>query len=199
MLKQTLALAGLALSLSANSAIVDSDMDGLLDNDEINIFGTDPHSADTDGGLVIDGGEVSLGTDPLDPGDEPSSQFLPLSISILGGPFEIAMGDSLTVTAEASGQLGVFTFWDIDTSDNNFYDAYTLTTTVDWESLAPFLVNTGDTKQIHFSATDFYGNQASTSAVVTLVGITAPEVPIPAAAWLFGSALLGLAGIKRKK
>lgn len=26
-----------------------------------------------------------------------------------------------------------------------------------------------------------------------------PEVPIPAAAWLFGSALLGLAGIKRRK
>ena len=25
------------------------------------------------------------------------------------------------------------------------------------------------------------------------------EVPVPAAAWLFGSALLGLAGIKRKK
>ena len=29
--------------------------------------------------------------------------------------------------------------------------------------------------------------------------ITANPVPVPAAAWLFGSALLGLAGLKRKK
>ncbi len=28
---------------------------------------------------------------------------------------------------------------------------------------------------------------------------TLPAVPVPAAAWLFGSALLGLVGIKRKK
>jgi hypothetical protein len=29
--------------------------------------------------------------------------------------------------------------------------------------------------------------------------VVMPEVPVPAAAWLFGSALLGLAGVKRKK
>lgn len=31
------------------------------------------------------------------------------------------------------------------------------------------------------------------------LGVEASAVPVPAAAWLFGSALLGLAGIKRKK
>ncbi|MCP5131559.1 MAG: VPLPA-CTERM sorting domain-containing protein [Pseudomonadales bacterium] len=36
------------------------------------------------------------------------------------------------------------------------------------------------------------------SGNVTLVTFTPSPVPIPAAAWLFGSALLGLAAVKRK-
>lgn len=44
------------------------------------------------------------------------------------------------------------------------------------------------------SMTDFRGIKFSGTA--TLTGIS--EVPVPAAAWLFGSALLGLTGIKRR-
>jgi hypothetical protein len=32
-----------------------------------------------------------------------------------------------------------------------------------------------------------------------IVRLTVSQVPVPAAAWLFGSALLGLAGIARKR
>ncbi|MFN3199191.1 MAG: MYXO-CTERM sorting domain-containing protein [Bradymonadia bacterium] len=44
----------------------DTDRDGVRDADE-----TDPNNPDTDDGGVNDGGEVALGTDPLDPDDDP--------------------------------------------------------------------------------------------------------------------------------
>ncbi len=51
---------------------VDTDGDGLLDSDEINIYGTDPFNPDTDGDGLDDGTEVALAAngechDPLNP------------------------------------------------------------------------------------------------------------------------------------
>lgn len=47
---------------------LDSDGDGLSDDDEINIYGTDPFNPDTDGDGLTDGQEVLIhGTDPLNP------------------------------------------------------------------------------------------------------------------------------------
>lgn len=43
----------------------DDDNDGLSDDDEINVYGTDPLLDDTDGDGVNDGDEVAAGTDPL--------------------------------------------------------------------------------------------------------------------------------------
>jgi hypothetical protein len=48
----------------------DTDGDGLGDDDEVNIYGTDPNNPDTDGGGIDDGTEVSVGTDPLNPADD---------------------------------------------------------------------------------------------------------------------------------
>ncbi|MEH6591109.1 MAG: VPLPA-CTERM sorting domain-containing protein [Halioglobus sp.] len=65
------------------------------------------------------------------------------------------------------------------------YDTGTITgdfaTAASWSQI--FVVDTG------------YGLADSNSTIIA----TANAVPVPAAAWLFGSALLGLAGIKRKK
>lgn len=47
------------------AAVVDTDEDGLTDDDEVNVFGTDPEVFDTDGDGVGDGDEVEAGTDPL--------------------------------------------------------------------------------------------------------------------------------------
>ena len=43
----------------------DRDGDGLFDDDEVEVYGTDPDAFDTDGDGVGDGEEVFLGTDPL--------------------------------------------------------------------------------------------------------------------------------------
>ncbi|MBA2452709.1 MAG: hypothetical protein H0V47_06030 [Chloroflexia bacterium] len=47
------------------AAVVDTVEDGLTDDDEVNVYGTDPEVFDTDG--VGDGDEVEAGTNPLDP------------------------------------------------------------------------------------------------------------------------------------
>ena len=47
----------------------DLDGDGITNDDEVNIHGTDPNNPDTDGDGVNDGVEVTNGSDPLDPCD----------------------------------------------------------------------------------------------------------------------------------
>ena len=51
-------------------SFVDSDEDGLSDDDEI-ALGTDPQIADSDGDGYSDGAEDNSFTDPLDPSDHP--------------------------------------------------------------------------------------------------------------------------------
>jgi outer membrane protein OmpA-like peptidoglycan-associated protein len=49
---------------------VDTDHDGLSDDDEINKYRTNPKKMDSDGGTISDGMEVERGTNPLDPADD---------------------------------------------------------------------------------------------------------------------------------
>ncbi len=50
------------------AAILDSDFDGLTDDDEVNLLGTDPNDPDTDGDGLLDGTEVDLQADSGVPG-----------------------------------------------------------------------------------------------------------------------------------
>ena len=51
----------------ATGAATDSDGDGLNDDEEIDVYGTDPNDPDTDDDLFTDGEEIADGTDPLAP------------------------------------------------------------------------------------------------------------------------------------
>lgn len=51
----------------APAAANDSDSDGIADSEEIDLYGTDPLTADSDADGVLDGAEIAAGTDPLVP------------------------------------------------------------------------------------------------------------------------------------
>lgn len=72
----TLILQELRLNEGALAAVLtqsldpfDADGDGLIDYDEVHLFGTNPNLADTDGDGMSDGAEVLAGTDPLQPSE----------------------------------------------------------------------------------------------------------------------------------
>lgn len=60
-----------------NACDEDDDNDGLSDEDETNIYGTDPLDDDTDGDGFSDGDEVNSGTDPLDDTSFPAGVSVP--------------------------------------------------------------------------------------------------------------------------
>jgi hypothetical protein len=82
---------------------MDSDNDGLWDEEEINIFGTDPYNADTDGDGVPDGLEVDNGTDPTIPDHNDENIWLEAEAGRLGAPMAID-GDG---SASAGMAIGV--------------------------------------------------------------------------------------------
>lgn len=64
--------------------VVDSDLDGLTDQAEAQIYGTDPADPDTDGDGILDGAEVVRGTDPQD-ADDPATALGENIAGNLGG------------------------------------------------------------------------------------------------------------------
>ena len=61
--------ANAATGLYKDGAPKDTDLDGLTDQGEIQIFHTDLNNPDTDGDSFLDGAEVLVGTNPLDKSD----------------------------------------------------------------------------------------------------------------------------------
>jgi hypothetical protein len=65
-----LAQRGARSALAAQPQRPDRDGDGLYDDDETDVYGTNPDVVDTDGDGAGDGEEVYVGTDPLVPNDD---------------------------------------------------------------------------------------------------------------------------------
>ena len=88
----------------------DSDVDGIMDGDEVHIYGTDPLDEDTDGDLIEDGDELKLGTDPLTPDSDgdgvPDGQerFLQTREEIINNPDRPEV-NNVEVTLEGTGCL----------------------------------------------------------------------------------------------
>lgn len=86
---EALRISGVARTPNEISAIyqrLDADGDGLLGNNERNIYGTDPLDPDTDGDLIGDGTELRGGTCAGIPVSGPSDPNNPLSIPGPAGP-----------------------------------------------------------------------------------------------------------------
>ncbi len=86
----------------AGQVAVDSDLDGLTDQGEIQVFRTDPNKADTDGDSYGDGVEVLAGTDPLDaklyPGTKPEetvAEQAPVTVVEVPVPWYISRASGL--------------------------------------------------------------------------------------------------------
>jgi hypothetical protein len=85
---------------------LDEDGDGLYDDDESLIYGTDPYGYDTDGDGVGDGEEVYYGTNPIVGEDLVLAGPPPSSAN--GG--EVALGD-VNSGGNADGAIGVGDTW----------------------------------------------------------------------------------------
>ena len=81
------------INILGSALPADFDGDGITDDDEIDIYGTDPDKADTDGDGISDGEEIELGTDPAYP-DTPDYSLIPQS------QLTIASVDSEELVAE---------------------------------------------------------------------------------------------------
>lgn len=83
----------------------------------------------------------------------------------------------------------------ITLSDGRFFFAWSADGTTGWNPWIETLTNSGTSYTFDFAVTQstlFVGD-------ITTGGPPAGLVPVPAALWLFGSGLLGLVGIARKK
>jgi fibro-slime domain-containing protein len=67
---------------------IDTDGDGLSDNDEINIYHTDPTKADTDGDGMNDGAEIAAGTNPNS--INTALRFTSMTVQALEGGLDLA-------------------------------------------------------------------------------------------------------------
>lgn len=127
-------LFALAQSQNSNSLFLDSDQDGLTDQEE-HAIGTDPFKADTDGDGYSDGKEVESGYNPLKaaPGDklvgtaEPATpaSSIPVSGAATNSTADATFADQAAENSSASpadGQtdlLGTDTMTDLSSDPNN--------------------------------------------------------------------------------
>jgi len=86
----------------------DSDFDGLTDDDENNIYYTDPYNSDTDGDTCSDGDEVnSYYTDPNDPYDCGGDPPPPSSCAELGGELSVRVNNIDPDTSISLGSVSI--------------------------------------------------------------------------------------------
>jgi hypothetical protein len=114
----------------------------------------------------------------------------------VGGNFTVASGTSAYSDTDSlsAGPLlvqGAYTDWSVSST-------IMLVDTAGWASDASVLVTL---ENILSAETLANGEQAFIEKKIGAVGIMtneAPPIPVPAAVWLFGSALFGLAGLRRR-
>ncbi len=159
--------------------------------------------ADIQGGVLTAAGNIDanvvIGSNAMfKPGNSPGILTIDGDFTLDGGTLEIEIAsdtifDILNITGDAIFSLG-------SKINLNFLDGYTPTSE---DTFDFFLI---DGLLTGFDTVDFeiFGLGDGVSGNLNFTGgglqfISAAPVPVPAAVWLFGSALLGLVNIRRKK
>lgn len=139
-------------STGTKSVFLDSDQDGLSDEEE-KIYGTNPSNPDTDGDGYSDGAEVRSGYDPLKkaPGDKlpgfTGTQTTNSTTPALTDPASTVLGDSSenNLTTDIAQKITDLT--EKSTADNTPVTLDELQTLVD-ESMAPSIISEDDLPQV---------------------------------------------------
>ena len=187
MIMKTLALAGLTLSVSTNAALLDFGnftTETVTNRDWLDLTETTNMSYNQVVSELQLGGQLAGWT--------------VASFSDVNELFDNAGGDGVYPGPQPLVASTLFPLWGITNTSTNATWAHVADLS---QSQDPAIVTSG----FIFDAdgTQFYTDNFSLSASVqSRIGTAlyrTSNVPVPAAAWLFGSALIGLAGIKRKK
>lgn len=165
---------------SAQAALVNFTLTGVVDSAQAdNIYGLKKEGTVSVAG-IFDDSVLSSGLDEI--------SFAPIS-------------NSLTVTA------GSYSFTKAD--DNDFETGHypTILLTNGKFDGFDFAARAGTSGSFHSQPLGFYGNDDNNKYIsgswtplsFSMTPVPTSAVPIPAAAWLFGSGLLGLVGVARRK
>ena len=126
--------------------VTDTDGDGISDSDEINIYGTDPNSADTDQDGMDDGWEISQGLDPFldDADDDLDSDGIPNIEEYIAWKNQgnhRPMKPALYLPAHGQSEVSTIpileteNFYDPDSSDYHTETRWQISTTASFSSL----------------------------------------------------------------
>ena len=192
----------LAFGTAANAVVADFNLDfaGISGGDLTGITGIEAFGTD----ISIDVLSVS-GADGMADGDVLEAEITngllnfdtdARTFVITGGVTSLGIDEDATVLFVSSAYDWTFT-------SNAFMDTFTAGGTGLAGSVLLTALNEPDNANPFafggFSIESGDGVLNSTDFMATSLGNRTPEVPVPAAAWLFGSGLLGLMGVARRK
>lgn len=140
------------------------------------------------------------------------------AVTIDAGVFAVGNGDAANPVVRTVSQTGGF-FLDTINFDLGSFTHFNMTSTHNLSNFfgVPIFENNNDTEVVGAALSftsqpladlglsrDYHLHPSGIGAAggsytLTMWGSSAPPVPLPAAAWLFGSGVIGLAGLARRK
>ena len=164
----------------------------------LSLISVNAYSAMVDGELTA-GGNLSIDTPSL----ADATSLMLLDIGATGATGDISGIDGLSTFSGTGVSISLTSFAPVTnffTLDGWQLDASSLYI-IDQSALTLNLMGKGVLSNNSFDATDViwsFSSSSTTSYSMTVASAVA-TVPVPAAVWLFGSGLLGLVGIARRK
>jgi hypothetical protein len=181
----------LSAQVSANSIL----LQGLVNEDDINAFDMSALLTDPIPNPIW--GLIAGGSDPN------TAAIIPLNFNVFTGETFDVRGEEITVTPLNALNLGdgyvLKTQVGFGIIPDNLFEVVLFDDT-DWH-VATKIAQVGANSFEFLFQPDFGARVAGTGteAGMLIADVQVAAVPIPAAAWLFGSSLLGLMGMARRK